>query len=92
MFKKIWNKLFSKGSLFTSRKATFMGHEFSITSFDKTRILEVLEATPHGSMIFVSKKTYIIVGHIPDLEAGEKPIPEQKCDGDCAHCEYPDEY
>lgn len=86
MIKKIWNKLFGKGPLFTSKKATFMGHEFDIVSYNRERLTEVIEASPHGSIIFTSKKTYLIVGHLPDLDAGEQPIPEQECDGNCEQC------
>lgn len=86
MFKKLWNRLFGKGPLFISKRTTLMGHEFEIASYNRKNLLKVLEAVQHGAMIFISKRTYVIVGHLPDLDAREPGIPEQQCEGDCENC------
>lgn len=86
MFRKLWNKLFGKGPLFTTESPTFMGHEFKITSYNRKRLLEALEMAGHGSILSISKRTYVLVGHLPDLSAGEPKIPGQECEGDCENC------
>jgi hypothetical protein len=87
MLRKLWNKLFYKEPLFRKEEISFMEQKIEILCYNKKRLSEVFEKAPHGSMVFVSDKTYIIIGHFSDLlkDDIDKHL-GQSCNENCEYC------
>jgi hypothetical protein len=70
--------------LYEEKEIEFMGTKIKMQVFSKKRIHDALEAAPAGSMMFISPKTYVIIGHVP--EARKISEMRNECDEDCEKC------
>lgn len=82
LLKRLWNKLFKKGPLYTEREIEFFGQKTKMQVYSKKRILESIEAAPSGSLMFTSPRTFIAIYHVDLPSADESP----ECYGNCENC------
>jgi hypothetical protein len=78
--------LFGKAPLYTEKEVEFFGQKIKLQVFNKKRLLESIDVAPHGSVMFVSPRTFIIINHVdmPPTDVVDEP---PQCDGDCETCD-----